>query len=52
MRDKDTIIEQLKEENEELKKRIEELERLLGMNSKNSSKPPSSDFGPNSNPQK
>lgn len=52
MCDKDTIIEQLKEENEELKKRIEELERLLGMNSKNSSKPPSSDFGPNSNPQK
>ena len=51
MCDKDTIIEQLKKENEELKKRIQELERLLGMNSKNSSKPPSSDFGPNSNPK-
>jgi len=41
--DKDAYIKQLKEENARLKKRIEELERLLGMNSKNSSKPPSSD---------
>jgi transposase len=47
---KDAYIKQLEEENAELKKhiekleeRIEELERLLGMNSKNSSKPPSSD---------
>ncbi len=43
---------QLLKENEELKKRIRELEILLGMNSKNSSKPPSSDFGPNEKPQK
>src|SRR3972149_10140863 len=41
--DKDSYIKQLEEENAQLKKRIEELERLLGMNSKNSSKPPSSD---------
>jgi transposase len=48
--DKDAYIKQLVEENAALKKRItmlekriEELERLLGMNSKNSSKPPSSD---------
>ena len=41
--DKDTYIKQLETENAELKKRIEELERLLGINSKNSSKPPSSD---------
>jgi len=41
--DKDAYIEQLEKENAKLKKRIEELERLLGMNSKNSSKPPSSD---------
>ena len=41
--DKDTYIKQLEEEIIQLKKRIEELERLLGMNSKNSSKPPSSD---------
>jgi len=40
---KDAYIKQLEEENAKLKKRIEELERLLGMNSKNSSKPPSSD---------
>ncbi len=51
MCDKDAYIEQLKKENEELKKRIQELERLVGMNSRNSSKPPSSDFGPNSNPK-
>lgn len=44
--DKDAYIKQLETENAELKKRIEELERLLGMNSKNSSRPPSSDpFG-------
>jgi len=41
--DKDAYIKQLEEENARLKKRIEELEQLLGMNSKNSSKPPSSD---------
>jgi transposase len=48
--DKDTYIKQLEEENAALKKRItmlekriEELERLLGTNSRNSSKPPSSD---------
>ncbi len=42
--DKDAYIKQLEEENARLKKRIEELERLLGMNSKNSSRPPSSDM--------
>ena len=42
--DKDTYIKQLEEEIIQLEKRIEELERLLGMNSKNSSKPPSSDL--------
>jgi len=41
--DKDAYIKQLEEEIVQLKKRIEELERLLGMNSSNSSKPPSSD---------
>ena len=41
--DKDAYIKQLETENAELKKRIEELERFLGINSKNSSKPPSSD---------
>ena len=41
--DKDAYIKQLEEEIVQLKKRIEELERLLGMNSGNSSKPPSSD---------
>jgi transposase len=41
--DKDVYIKHLEEENRRLRKRIEELERLLGMNSKNSSKPPSSD---------
>ena len=42
--DKDTYIKYLEKENAELKKRIEELEQRLGMNSKNSSKPPSSDL--------
>lgn len=42
--DKDAYIKHLEQENAELKKRIEELERRLGMNSKNSSKPPSSDM--------
>lgn len=48
--DKDAYIKQLEEENAQLKQcvkkmeqRIEELERRLGMNSSNSSKPPSSD---------
>ncbi len=41
--DKDAYIKQLEEEIIQLKKHIEELERLLGINSKNSSKPPSSD---------
>jgi transposase len=48
--DKDAYIKQLETENAALKKhitmlekRIEKLERLLGINSKNSSKPPSSD---------
>jgi len=48
--DKNAYIKQLEEENAALKKhitmlekRIEEFERLLGINSKNSSKPPSSD---------
>ena len=41
--DKDAYIKQLENKIIQLKKRIEELERLLGMNSTNSSKPPSSD---------
>ena len=41
--DKDAYIKQLENKIVELEKRIEELERLLGMNSSNSSKPPSSD---------
>ncbi len=41
--DKDAYIKQLEEKIIQLEKRIEELERLLGMNSQNSSKPPSSD---------
>ena len=41
--DKDAYIKQLENKIIELEKRIEELERLLGMNSRNSSKPPSSD---------
>ena len=40
---KDALIEQLQKENAELKARLKKLERLLGMNSRNSSKPPSSD---------
>lgn len=53
---KDEYIERLEKENAELKKRIkelserlEQLERLTKQNSNNSSKPPSSDFGRNSN---
>jgi transposase len=49
---KDEYIERLEKENEELKRRIQELERLLGINSRNSSKPPSSDFGANSKPKR
>jgi len=45
-------IKQLEQENAELKKRIDELERLVKQNSRNSSKPPSSDFGRNSKPNK
>jgi len=41
--DKGAYIKQLGNKIIELEKRIKELERLLGMNSKNSSKPPSSD---------
>jgi transposase len=41
--DKDAYIKQLENKIIQLEKRIEELERLLSMNSKNSSKPPSSD---------
>ena len=36
-------IASLEKENQELRERIAELERSLGLNSKNSSKPPSSD---------
>ena len=42
--DKDAYIKQLEEKIVQLEKRIEELERLLGTNSKNSSMPPSSDL--------
>jgi len=45
-------IKHLERENADLKKRIEELERLIKQNSRNSSKPPSSDFGRNSKPNK
>ena len=41
--DEDAYIKQLEDRIIQLEKRIEELERLLGMNSSNSSKPPSSD---------
>jgi transposase len=40
---KDALIEHLQKENAELKARLKKLERLLGMNSQNSSNPPSSD---------
>ena len=39
--DKDEYIKQLENKIIQLEKRIEELERLLGMNLQNSSKPPS-----------
>jgi len=47
---KDELIKCLQKENAELKARVRELERLLGINSRNSSKPPSSD--PPSAPKK
>ena len=54
MCDKDAYIKKLEQENEELRKllreqeiRIQQLERLVKQNSRNSSKPPSSDFGQN-----
>ena len=54
MCDKDVYIKKLEQENEELRKllreqeiRIQQLERLVKQNSRNSSKPPSSDFGQN-----
>lgn len=50
MCDKDVYIQELEKKNAELKKRIEELERLLKQNSNNSSKPPSSDYGRTSKP--
>ena len=40
---KDELIEYLQKENAALKARVAKLERLLGMDSRNSSKPPSSD---------
>ena len=43
---KDACISRLEKENAALRERVEELERLLGVNSRNSSRPPSSD-GPN-----
>jgi len=52
MCDKDVYIKQLEQENAELKKRIDKLERLVKQNSNNSSKPPSSDFGRNSRTNK
>lgn len=50
MCDKDVYIQKLEEEIAQLKKRIAELERLVNQNSKNSSRPPSSDYGRNSKP--
>ncbi|MFQ5633123.1 MAG: IS66 family transposase [bacterium] len=52
--EKDALIQRLQKENAVLKARIEKLERLLGMNSQNSSKPPSSDppNAPKKNPPK
>jgi transposase len=52
MSDKDAYIEKLEKENAELKKRLEELERIISQNSNNSSKPPSSDYGRNTKPTK
>src|SRR5712692_9045398 len=43
MDEKDILIQKLMEENRFLKERIAELERRLGLNSSNSSKPPASD---------
>jgi transposase len=43
MDERDKKIAALEKENAELKARIGELERRLGLNSSNSSKPPSSD---------
>ena len=43
MEEKEKRIAELEEENRRLKERLNELERLLGLNSKTSSKPPSSD---------
>ena len=43
MDEKDQQIEVLKEEVKALKKRLLQFERMLGLNSSNSSKPPSSD---------
>ena len=37
------LVHQLREENRQLKERIQKLEECLGLNSQNSSKPPSSD---------
>ena len=45
------LVMQLWRENAELRARVEELERRLGMDSHNSSKPPSSD-GPDAEPRK
>ena len=47
---KDELVKCLQKENAQLNTRVRELERLLGMNSRNSSKPPSSD--PPSAPKK
>jgi transposase len=52
MCDKDAYIQKLEQDNAELRKRIEELERLIQQNSRNSSKPPSSDFGRNAKAKK
>jgi transposase len=41
--EKDQKIKALEKENKELRERIAQLERRLGLNSDNSSKPPSSD---------
>jgi ribosomal protein L22 len=57
MEDKDAIIHQLRQENAELRKIIEELNRKIAdleeklrLNSQNSSKPPSSDRYPKKQP--